>query len=83
MTLGMADFAGRAVLVTGASGGIGAATVRRLASQGATVYAGGRDAEKLTRLCGETGAQPVAFDLVIRFPQEIGRQMTRIDVLDR
>jgi len=63
MTLVMADFAGRAVLVTGASGGIGAATVRRLASQGATVYAGGRDAEKLTGLCGETGAQPVAFDL--------------------
>ena len=63
MTLVMADFAGRAVLVTGASGGIGAATVRRLANLGATVYAGGRDAEKLAGLCGETGAQPVAFDL--------------------
>ena len=63
MTLVMADFAGRKVLVTGASGGIGAATVRRLASQGATIYAGGQDAEKLTKLSGETGAQPVAFDL--------------------
>jgi L-xylulose reductase len=59
----MADFTGRGVLVTGASGGIGAATVRRLVSQGATVYAGGRNVEQLTKLCGETGAAPVPFDL--------------------
>jgi L-xylulose reductase len=57
------DFAGRGVLVTGASGGIGAATVRRLARQGATVYAAGRDDQKLTTLAGETGARPVVFDL--------------------
>jgi L-xylulose reductase len=49
--------------VTGASGGIGAATVRRLVSQGATVYAGGRNVDQLARLCGETGAEPVPFDL--------------------
>ena len=59
----MADFTGRAVLVTGASGGIGAATVRRLVGQGATVYAGGRNAEELTKLADETGARPVPFDL--------------------
>ena len=59
----MTDFTGRAVLVTGASGGIGAATVRRLATRGATVYAAGRDAEKLATLAGETGARPVVFDL--------------------
>jgi L-xylulose reductase len=59
----MADFTGRGVLVTGASGGIGAATVRRLVSQGATVYAGGRNVDQLARLCGETGAEPVPFDL--------------------
>jgi L-xylulose reductase len=59
----MADFTGRAVLVTGASGGIGAATVRRLVSQGAAVYAGGRNAAELTRLADETGARPVPFDL--------------------
>jgi L-xylulose reductase len=59
----MADFTGRAVLVTGASGGIGAATVRRLVDQGATVYAGGRNAAELDRLATETGAQPVPFDL--------------------
>lgn len=59
----MGDFTGRGVLVTGASGGIGAATVRVLADGGARVYAGGRDADKLDRLAHETGAQAVPFDL--------------------
>jgi len=59
----MADFTGRKVLVTGASGGIGAATVRRLVGQRATVYAGGQDAAKLSKLADETGAEPVSFDL--------------------
>jgi L-xylulose reductase len=59
----MADFNGRAVLVTGASGGIGAATVRRLVSQGARVYAGGRNAGELSTLAEETGAEPLPFDL--------------------
>jgi L-xylulose reductase len=59
----MADFTGRAVLVTGASGGIGAATVRRLVDQGATVYAGGRNAAELAKLAEDTGARPVPFDL--------------------
>lgn len=59
----MADLTGRAVLVTGASGGIGAATVRKLVSHGAQVYAGGRDDGQLSRLADETGAQPVPFDL--------------------
>ena len=59
----MADFAGRAVLVTGATGGIGEATVRRLAGVGATVYAGGRDTDELAKLADETGARPLPFDL--------------------
>jgi NAD(P)-dependent dehydrogenase (short-subunit alcohol dehydrogenase family) len=56
-------FRGRGVLVTGATGGIGAATVRRLVRHGATVYAAGRHAGKLAALVEETGATPVAFDL--------------------
>jgi NAD(P)-dependent dehydrogenase (short-subunit alcohol dehydrogenase family) len=59
----MTDFTGRAVLVTGATGGIGAATVHRLVGRGATVYAGGRNIGELEKLADETGAAPVPFDL--------------------
>jgi L-xylulose reductase len=59
----VSDFTGRAVLITGATGGIGAATVRRLVREGATVYAGGRDTDRLAELAEETGAVPVPFDL--------------------
>lgn len=59
----MAGFDGRTILVTGASGGIGGATVRRLARTGAQVLAGGRDESELAALAEETGATPVAFDL--------------------
>ncbi|WP_460948124.1 SDR family oxidoreductase [Okibacterium endophyticum] len=59
----MTDFTGRTVLVTGASGGIGGATVRRLVARGATVIASGRSLETLEKLADETGATPLAFDL--------------------
>ncbi|TYP90457.1 SDR family oxidoreductase [Blastococcus xanthinilyticus] len=59
----MTDFDGRTVLVTGASGGIGGATVRRLRAAGADVIASGRSVESLERLAAETGARPLAFDL--------------------
>ncbi len=51
------------ILVTGASGGIGAATVRHLTSEGAEVIAAGRDAEKLEALISETGCRSLVFDL--------------------
>lgn len=57
------DFNGRAILVTGASGGIGGATVRLLAAAGAKVIASARNLDSLTALCDETRAQPLAFDL--------------------
>jgi L-xylulose reductase len=59
----MAEFNGRTVLVTGASGGIGGATVRQLAAAGADVIAAGRNTEALDALAAETGARPLAFDL--------------------
>lgn len=59
----MTDFAGRTILVTGATGGIGGATVHRLISQGAHVVAGGRSVDKLEQLASATGAQPRPFDL--------------------
>lgn len=50
-------------LVTGASGGIGSATVRRLVSEGVSVVASGRDEAKLADLATQTGCQTLAFDL--------------------
>lgn len=50
-------------LVTGASGGIGGATVRRLVAEGCEVYASGRDVDKINALSEETGAKPLPFDL--------------------
>lgn len=59
----MTDFNGRTILVTGASGGIGGATVRQLTAAGAKVIASARDLGSLPSICAETGAQPLAFDL--------------------
>ncbi|MGD8195152.1 SDR family oxidoreductase [Herbiconiux sp. P18] len=59
----MTDFTGRTILVTGASGGIGGATVRHLVAANATVLAAGRNLEHLESLAAETGATPLPFDL--------------------
>lgn len=59
----MTDFAGRTILVTGAGGGIGGATVRKLAAAGADVIAAGRDRASLDPIVAETGARPLTFDL--------------------
>jgi len=53
----------RTALVTGASSGIGAATVRRLSAEGLEVYAAGRDAGRLKALSAETGCRVHAVDL--------------------
>jgi L-xylulose reductase len=54
---------GRTILVTGASGGIGGATVRQLVAAGADVIASGRSADALDKLAAETGCRTLAFDL--------------------
>ncbi|MFC4222893.1 SDR family oxidoreductase [Lysinibacter cavernae] len=59
----MTQFDGRTILVTGASGGIGGATVRQLAQQGANVIAAARTEEALKEIVAETGATPLTFDL--------------------
>ena len=58
----MTAMAGRAVIVLGATGGIGAATVRALLDAGAVVIGTGRDAARLEDLRAE-GAIPLALDL--------------------
>ena len=59
----MADFNGRPILVTGATGGIGGATVRNLVAAGADVIASGRSEDALALLASETGARTLPFDL--------------------
>jgi L-xylulose reductase len=60
----MTDFNGRPVLVTGASGGIGGATVRHLVEAGADVIASGRSKEEaLEALAADTGARSLPFDV--------------------
>jgi len=53
----------RTAVVTGASRGIGAATVRQLRISGLEVYAVARSADDLMALARETGCRPLALDI--------------------
>ena len=53
----------RTAIVTGASRGIGAATVRQLCIGGLDVYAVARSADELSELARETGCRPLALDI--------------------
>jgi L-xylulose reductase len=57
------DFNDRPVLVTGATGGIGAETVRQLVAAGADVIASGRSTDTLAALADEVGVRTLPFDL--------------------
>jgi NAD(P)-dependent dehydrogenase (short-subunit alcohol dehydrogenase family) len=57
------DLAGRSILVTGASSGIGRATVLQLCATGARVTAAARSHEELERLATETGCTPLPLDV--------------------
>jgi len=59
----MARFDKGPILVTGASGGIGGATVRQLCEAGADVIASGRKKEALKTLSQDTGCRTLVFDL--------------------
>jgi short-subunit dehydrogenase len=76
------NLAGRSVLLTGATGGLGHAIARRLRAAGAELVLTGRRAEVLEPLATETGARSVAVDLADPAQVErLAREHAGVDVL--
>jgi NAD(P)-dependent dehydrogenase (short-subunit alcohol dehydrogenase family) len=69
-----------AVLVLGASGGIGGALARLLARRGTALVLAGRDAERLGAIAAETGGTPVVLDATR--PAEVEEAAARAKGLD-
>jgi NAD(P)-dependent dehydrogenase (short-subunit alcohol dehydrogenase family) len=81
-----ATMAGRTVLVTGASDGIGAEAARVLASRGATVHVTGRSESKLRPIADAVGTEPLVADFsrleeVRRLADQLRERVDRLDVL--
>ena len=85
-----ADFTGKTVVITGAAGGIGAASERRFAEAGATLMLGDLNGAALEVLCGELAAlsevHAMAFDItsVVECAALVAEAVTgtgRVDVL--
>ena len=84
----MSDLTGKAALVTGASGGIGAAVARLLHAQGATVGLSGTRVDPLTALADDLGDRAHVLpcnlsdaDAVEALPKQAVEAMGSLDIL--
>lgn len=66
----MRDLSGNVVAITGASAGIGEASARALAAEGARVVVGARRIDRLETLAGELDSEVVAVDMDVRDPDD-------------
>lgn len=74
----MSEFAGKTVLVTGASRGVGLATAREFVSLGASVGLVGRDATVLAELTAELGERTYAVAADVSAPGECARAVDAV-----
>jgi 3-oxoacyl-[acyl-carrier protein] reductase len=63
------DLTGKVVAITGATAGIGAATARALAAEGAAVVLGGRRRARLDALVAELGEMAAGVEMDVRDPE--------------
>jgi NAD(P)-dependent dehydrogenase (short-subunit alcohol dehydrogenase family) len=79
-SVGKTTLNGRVILITGASSGIGEATARRLARQGAIVVLAARRRERLERIAEEIAA---SGGRALAVPTDITMEMDRCHLLER
>ena len=82
----MTELDGRVAIITGGASGIGAATARTFAAQGATVAIVDRDGEGAVKVAGEVGGHAYALDIrdggeVSEVVDRVAQTLGRVDVL--
>ncbi len=75
----MFDLTGKTALVTGASGGIGAAIANALAKQGAKLALSGTRMEKLEALAAEIGGNPQIFQCDLKDRAAVSRLIDEVE----